>query len=132
MFVKVKSSRLKEEENNKYIEFTLDQLGLETSEWPPESLRIILNRFPTLLKHDCIYPNNGGFLKVIIEGTTFAHVAQHLAMILQQIELNTHESIKLSDTNEVVVTIPCLDYEEGVEAFKYSLKLLENIIKRYL
>ena len=131
MFIKVKSSRLKEEDNNKFIEFTLDQLGLETSEWPFESLRVVLNRFPTLLKHDCIYPGNGGFLKVILEGTTFAHVAQHLAMILQQKELTIHESAKLSDTNDVIVTIPCIDYEEGVEAFKYSLKFLENIIKRY-
>jgi hypothetical protein len=42
MLIKIKSSRLKEEENGKYIEFTIDQLGSSTTEWPEEAIRIIL------------------------------------------------------------------------------------------
>ena len=65
------------------------------------------------------------------EGTTFAHVAQHIAMILQHEELTNPESLKLSEGNEVIATIPCTDYDEGIEAFKFALSWLESIISEF-
>ena len=131
MLIKIKSSRLKEEENSKYIEFTIDQLGSSTTEWPEEAIRIIFERFPALLHHNCKYPKNGGFLRVVNEGTTFAHVAQHIAMILQHEELTNPESLKLSDGNEVIVTIPCTDYDEGRDAFKFAISWLESVLSEF-
>lgn len=131
MLVKIKSSRLKEEGDSKYIEFTIDQLGSSTNEWPEEAMRIVFERFPALLRHTCKYPHNGGFLRVVKEGTTFAHVAQHIAMILQHEELTNPESLRLSDNNEVIVTIPCTDYDEGIEAFKFAITWLRNVIAEY-
>lgn len=131
MVIKIKSSRLKEEENTKYIEFTIDQLGSSTTDWPEEAIRVVFERFPALLRHKCKYPHNGGFLRVVNEGTTFAHVAQHIAMILQHEELLNPESLKLGEENEVIVTIPCVDYDEGIEAFKFALSWLEGVIKEY-
>lgn len=131
MLVKVKSSRLKADNDIKYIEFTIDQLGSSTKEWPEEAVRVIFERFPALLHHKCKYPNNGGFLRVVNEGTTFAHVAQHISMILQHEELLNPEEMKLGDSNDVILTIPCVDYDEGIEAFKYALSWLEKVITQY-
>jgi hypothetical protein len=65
------------------------------------------------------------------EGTTFAHVAQHIAMILQHEELTNPESLKLSDGNEVIVTIPCTDYDEGIDAFKFAISWLESVLSEF-
>jgi len=131
MLIKIKSSRLKEEENSKYIEFTIDQLGSSTNEWPEEAIRVLFDRFPALIRHNCKYPHSGGFLRVVNEGTTFAHVAQHIAMLLQHEELTNPESLRLGEGSEVVVTVPCIDYDEGIEAFKFALSWLEKVIKEF-
>ncbi len=129
--VKIKAIHMKDENNKKYIDFVLDQLGSSSQDWPHEAVRILFVRFPRLLYHESKYPQKGGFLRVVAEGTTFAHIAQHIAMTLQQKEIEDMENIRLNDQNELVLSLPCVDYEEGIQAFRFAIRWLDQVIKNH-
>ncbi len=129
--VKIKAIHMKEDSGNKYLDFVLDQLGPSSEDWPHETIRTLFVRFPRLLYHESKYPQKGGFLRVVREGTTFAHVAQHIAMTLQQKEMEDMENIRLNEHNELVLSLPCVDYEEGIQAFRYALRWLHQVMQRH-
>ncbi|MEN8144335.1 MAG: cyanophycin synthetase [Gemmatimonadota bacterium] len=126
---------------NQYAHFPVIRLTLDLEEleaWPTSRLgepfiEALLKTLPGLHEHGCSYGEAGGFVRRLREdeGTWLGHVLEHVAIELQNtagldVTFGKTRSTDAAGVYQVVYAYE--QSEEGLEAGKLALALLQNLL----
>ena len=113
-----------------YAEVKLNEFLNISSKDVPEFVDRLLSFFPGLKKHKCSYDFEGGFVLRLKEGTYLPHIAEHLALEIQNIlgiNAKFGKSIWIKDDIYWVA----IEYEgekTASLALRYSLEIVEKLL----
>lgn len=120
------------------IRWTLDLEALEeypTTQLPGFTERLV-ELIPTLYDHECSYEKPGGFVRRLHDGTWLGHVAEHIAIELQELAGTRVTYGKTRSTGnkegEYYVVYSFAEERVGLAAGRLALRLIQDLLPEEL
>lgn len=119
--------------NNKpviFMKLDLGELEEKPSDLVPSFRKNLENMIPTIYNHTCSIGEKGGFLERIERGTWAGHIAEHIAIELQNLighHITYGKSITLKEKGHYNVVFRYLDENVGLRAAEMAVELVEDL-----
>lgn len=115
------------------IKWTIDIQDLEErpSNEMPEFVERLKAAMPSLIEHRCSEGVRGGFFTRLDEGTWIGHIAEHIAIELQNLagaDVGFGKTRSTSRRGVYIVVYQCEERETGLEAGRTAFELAEALV----
>lgn len=114
------------------IKLALEDLSQKQTNEIPHFTARLKKMFPEMVSHRAAEGVEGGFFKAVEEGTTFAHVVQHIALELQTLagmESGYGRCYPAAEDNQMVVVFSYQEERAGEYAAYAATRITQALIK---